>query len=126
MKIIAFFTMIYLPGSFVSSIFGWSIINFSVDTATNRQSVVVGEQWKTYVAITVSLTLATFGAFYLFQAFNDTTKEAGKGAPGALPTRDGVKNTVKRYFDPRRLFLKKDNSTISRRDAEIILQQLGV
>lgn len=115
--------MIYLPGSFVSSIFGWSIINFSVDTATNRQSVVVGEQ---YVAITVSLTLATLGAFYLFQAFNDTTKEAGKGAPGALPTWDGVKNTVKRYFDPRRLFLKKDNSTISRRDAEIILQQLGV
>jgi len=59
MKIIAFFTMIYLPGSFVSSIFGWSIISFSVDEATNRQSIVVGEQWKWYVAITVSLTVAT-------------------------------------------------------------------
>lgn len=110
----------------MSSIFGWSIINFSVDTATNRQTVIVGEQWKTYVIITVSLTLATFGAFYLFQAVNSTTKRAGKGAPEALMSWEGVKNRVRKYFDSRRLFFRKDNHTATQRDVEILLQQLGV
>lgn len=123
MKIIAFFTMIYLPGSFVSSIFGWSIINFSVDSATNSQRVVVGEQWKTYVTITVSLTVATFGAFYLFQVVN--SQEAAKGLPESMWSWGAVKGAAKRYLDPRRLF-KKEKAAISQRDIEIMLQQLGV
>ena len=111
MKIIAFFTMVYLPGSFVSSIFGWSIINFSIDPTTNQQSVVVGEEWKIYVKVTVSLTLATIGAFYLFQTVEQNTKKARKGAFGALPTWEGVKHLVKRCSNPRRHFVEKDNST---------------
>jgi hypothetical protein len=70
MKTIAILTMFYLPGAFVSSIFGWSIINFSVDEGTNEQTVVVADQWKIYIAITVSLTAATLGAWYLFLGAN--------------------------------------------------------
>lgn len=91
MKIITFFTMIYLPGSFVSSIFGWSIISFSVDEATNRQSVVVGEQWKWYVAITASLTVATFTAFWLFQAADPEKERGSKAGQGSSNGHDTMK-----------------------------------
>ncbi|KAK6332659.1 hypothetical protein TWF730_004319 [Orbilia blumenaviensis] len=58
MKVIAFLTMIYLPGAFVSSIFGWSIISFDVaDDGTQR--LIVSSQWRLYVVVTVVLTVIT-------------------------------------------------------------------
>ncbi|KAK6502771.1 hypothetical protein TWF481_007818 [Arthrobotrys musiformis] len=58
MKVLAFLTTMYLPGAFVSSIFGWSIISFDVaDDGT--QQIVVAEQWRIFVVSTVVLTVIT-------------------------------------------------------------------
>ncbi|KAF3176468.1 hypothetical protein TWF751_003503 [Orbilia oligospora] len=43
MKIIAILTMIFLPGSFVSSVFGWNIISFDV-SEDGSQSLVISKQ----------------------------------------------------------------------------------
>ncbi|KAK6514401.1 hypothetical protein TWF506_008795 [Arthrobotrys conoides] len=58
MKVLAFLTMLYLPGAFVSSIFGWSIISFDVSDDGSQQ-LVVAKQWWLFVISTLALTIAT-------------------------------------------------------------------
>jgi Mg2+ and Co2+ transporter CorA len=123
MKIIAFFTMIYLAGSFVSSIFGWSIISFSVDEATNRQSVVVGEQWKWYVAITVSLTVATFVAFWLFQATDPEKEHKSKVGQGSLNGNVVIKR-FRALFDWKLPWTKSAKRDVTAEEIDRILQRV--
>ncbi|KAF3309909.1 hypothetical protein TWF173_010227 [Orbilia oligospora] len=58
MKVLAFLTMMYLPGAFVSSIFGWSIISFDV-SEDGTQQLVVAKEWRLFVISTVALTIGT-------------------------------------------------------------------
>jgi hypothetical protein len=64
MKTIAVVTMIYLPGAFVAAIFGMSIIDFSVDEVSGARRTVVGDHWRTFLAVTISMTALTLGTWY--------------------------------------------------------------
>ena len=124
MKIIAFFTMIYLPGSFVSSIFGWSIIDFSVDETTKSQSVVVGQQWKWYVAITITLTVATFGAFWLLQAVIPE-EHGGIKSSWRVSAWKAVTLQFKALSDRRWPWQKRLKKEMTQEEINAVLQQLG-
>lgn len=124
MKIIAFFTMVYLPGSFVSSIFGWSIIDFSVDETTKSQSVVVGQQWKWYVAITITLTVATFGAFWLLQAVIPE-QHGGIKTTWGLSTWTAVKLRFQALSSRGWPWQKRSKREMTEEEINAFLQQLG-
>jgi len=52
MKTIAALTMVFLPGTFLSSVFGMQMLE--------------GAGWSLYVAITVPLTVAVVGCWWLW------------------------------------------------------------
>jgi hypothetical protein len=55
MRTIATLTMVFLPGTFVSSVFSLPIMG--------------GVHWHLYVAVTIPLTLAVFVAWWIWQNF---------------------------------------------------------
>ncbi|KAL1648718.1 hypothetical protein SLS58_001893 [Diplodia intermedia] len=71
MKIIAALTMLFLPGTFLSSVFGMS----SLDHA----------RWWLYLAITLPMTLLVIGAWWLWLTFGEQKKK--RAAAGTTTQR---------------------------------------
>ncbi|KAF3199751.1 hypothetical protein TWF191_004237 [Orbilia oligospora] len=65
MKFLAFLTMMYLPGAFVSSIFGWSIISFDVGD-DGAQQLIVAKQWWLFAVSAVGLTVLTMAGCFIW------------------------------------------------------------
>ena len=64
MRTIAALTMIFLPGTFISSVFGMTFF----DSADG--SFFVLKKWWLYLAITVPLTLVTVGVWWSWETIN--------------------------------------------------------
>jgi len=60
MKTIVTLTILYLPASFVCSLFGTNFFAFDTDEKSHNNSVVSGLWWL-LIAVAVPVTLATFG-----------------------------------------------------------------
>lgn len=65
MKIIAGVTMIYLPATFVCSLFGTNFV--ALDTNTSEPTFVVSKLWWVYIAFVVPLTAATIMGFLIWR-----------------------------------------------------------
>lgn len=68
-RVVTFVTLIYLPASFIATIFGMNL--FSFDTKTSRVRI-AGDFWI-YVAICVPLTAFTVG-YWFFQSRTRSSK----------------------------------------------------
>ncbi|KAF3184286.1 hypothetical protein EYR41_006693 [Orbilia oligospora] len=65
MKVLAFLTMLYLPGALVSSVFGWSIISFEVGD-DGVQHLVMAKQWWLFAVSTLGLTALTVAGCFIW------------------------------------------------------------
>ena len=69
MRTIAALTMVYLPGTFISSIFGMAFFD------SENGSFFVLKKWWLYLAITVPLTLVTVGLWRFWETIKDRAGE---------------------------------------------------
>jgi membrane protein implicated in regulation of membrane protease activity len=63
MKTIATLTMLYLPATFVCSLFGTNFFALAIN-AQSRKSFVVSNLWWIYVATALPLTVVTLGVWF--------------------------------------------------------------
>lgn len=82
MKIIAGMTLLYLPATFVCSLFGTNLIALDTSTDTNGPVFVVSRLWWLYFAFAVPLTVLTMVGFLLWRRFRKT--HAPDQGPNAL------------------------------------------
>lgn len=71
MKIIAGMTMLYLPGTFVCSLFGTNLIALDTSTGTNEPAFIVSRLWWLYLVFAVPLTIFTMLGFLLWRRFRE-------------------------------------------------------
>lgn len=79
MKIIAGMTLLYLPATFVCSLFGTNLI--ALDTSTDNKSgpaFVVSHLWWLYLVFAVPLTVLTMVGFLLWRRFREWNPEKGR------------------------------------------------
>jgi cytochrome c biogenesis protein CcdA len=60
MRVIATLTMVFLPGTFMSSVFGMAVLDHA--------------RWWLYVALTLPLTLLVIGIWLVWQNFNNLAR----------------------------------------------------
>ncbi|KAI7763765.1 hypothetical protein LZL87_011622 [Fusarium oxysporum] len=73
---IAKLTMLYLPSTFVATLFSMGISNFDFDNGKNGR-LVMSSQWWMYIIFAIPLTL---GIFYWFRAVTRSHKQASQKA----------------------------------------------
>ncbi|SCV49984.1 uncharacterized protein FFB14_11210 [Fusarium fujikuroi] len=73
---IAKLTMLYLPSTFVATLFSMGIFNFDFDNDRNGR-LVMSSQWWMYIIFAIPLTL---GTFYWFRAVTRSHKQASQKA----------------------------------------------
>ncbi|KAF5709427.1 TRI15 transcription factor [Fusarium mundagurra] len=73
---IAKLTMLYLPPTFIATLFSMGIFNFDFDNGKNGR-LVVSSQWWMYFVVTIPFTL---GTFYGFRAVTRSHKQASQKA----------------------------------------------
>lgn len=81
MKIIAGMTLLYLPATFVCSLFGTNLIALDTSTDTNEPTFIVSRLWWLYFAFAVPLTVCTMVGFLLWRRFREENA-VGKGPNG--------------------------------------------
>ena len=69
MRTIAALTMVFLPGAYISGLFGMAFFNL-----TDNGDFVVSQTVWIYVVITVQLTLMTFALWLAWERPNDTPR----------------------------------------------------
>ncbi|OGE52402.1 hypothetical protein PENARI_c010G08513 [Penicillium arizonense] len=74
MKIIAAVTLIYLPATFVCSLFGTNLVAFDTSPGSTRSDFVVSRWWWLYLAFAVPLTVLTIFGFWLWRRFRETPR----------------------------------------------------
>ena len=88
MKIIAAVTLLYLPATFVSSLFGTNLVAF--DTNGPEPMFLVSKLWWVYVVFAVPLTVGTMGGFVVWRRYRDPIKRGSESifcVASALATR---------------------------------------
>ncbi|OMP81793.1 hypothetical protein BK809_0006101 [Diplodia seriata] len=70
MKTIAVMTLIYLPGSYIATIFGMNFFNFS-----SSGGLEVSDMFWLYWVLMVALTLVTVGTWMMWQGRNRHTRK---------------------------------------------------
>ncbi|KAJ5612126.1 hypothetical protein N7510_005320 [Penicillium lagena] len=80
MKIIAGMTLLYLPATFVCSLFGTNLIALDTSTDNSEPLFVVSRLWWLYLAFAVPLTVFTMVGFLLWRRFRK--QDSGKRANG--------------------------------------------
>ncbi|KAJ5090555.1 hypothetical protein N7532_009239 [Penicillium argentinense] len=80
MKIIAGMTLLYLPATFVCSLFGTNLVAMDTSTKSNDSVFIVSPLWWTYFAFAVPLTVFTMVGFLLWRRFHE--KDPGNRANG--------------------------------------------
>jgi uncharacterized BrkB/YihY/UPF0761 family membrane protein len=78
MKIIAAVTLIYLPATFVCSLFGTNLVSFDTSPNSNQSEFVVSRWWWLYLAFAIPLTVLTMFGFWLWRRFREVPKEREK------------------------------------------------
>ncbi|KAF4342492.1 hypothetical protein FBEOM_3578 [Fusarium beomiforme] len=73
---IAKLTMLYLPPTFIATLFGMGIFNFDFENGKNGH-LVMSNQWWLYIVFAIPLTL---GTFYWFRAVTRSHKQASRKA----------------------------------------------
>ncbi|KAJ5970424.1 uncharacterized protein N7479_000342 [Penicillium vulpinum] len=81
MKIIAAVTLIYLPATFVCSLFGTNLVAFDTSSEGGEPSFVVSSLWWLYLAFAVPLTMLTMFGFWLWRRFRETPKQGQEKSP---------------------------------------------
>jgi len=81
MKIIAAVTLIYLPGTFVCSLFGTNLVAFDTSSDGSEPSFVVSRLWWVYLAFAVPLTMLTMFGFWLWRRFREAPKQRQEKSP---------------------------------------------
>lgn len=76
MKIIAAMTLLYLPATFVCSLFGTNLIALDTSTDGNEPVFIVSSLWWLYVAFAVPLTALTMIGFLLWRRFRERRPES--------------------------------------------------
>ncbi|KAJ5833410.1 hypothetical protein N7474_001721 [Penicillium riverlandense] len=71
MKIIAGMTLLYLPATFVCSLFGTNLIALDTSTDNSEPLFVVSHLWWLYLAFAVPLTVFTMFGFLLWRRFRE-------------------------------------------------------
>lgn len=66
MKTLAVVTMLFLPGSFVSSLFSVGFFNWDATASPNSLSVAVNPGFGLYWAVAIPLTAVVFGLYALW------------------------------------------------------------
>ncbi|KAF3108574.1 hypothetical protein TWF102_010699 [Orbilia oligospora] len=66
MKIIAILTMIFLPGSFVSSVFGWNIISFDVSEDGSQSLVISKGGLQIFLISFFTFTIVTISGCWIW------------------------------------------------------------
>jgi Mg2+ and Co2+ transporter CorA len=79
MKIIAGVTLLYLPATFVCSLFGTNLIALDTSTDSNEPAFIVSRLWWLYFAFAVPLTVCTMVGFLWWRRFRETNAP-GKGS----------------------------------------------
>ncbi|KAJ5747130.1 uncharacterized protein N7511_008826 [Penicillium nucicola] len=78
MKIIAAVTLIYLPATFVCSVFGTNLVAFDTSADSNGSQFLVSRWWWLYLAFAVPLTVLTMFGFWVWRRFRETSSEKEK------------------------------------------------
>lgn len=79
MKIIAAVTLLYLPPTFVCSLFGTNLIALDAPKQTNIGDFQISQYWWIYLVFAVPLTAATMGGFLLWRrAREKSNSDSGK------------------------------------------------
>jgi Mg2+ and Co2+ transporter CorA len=71
MKIIAAMTLLYLPATFVCSLFGTNLIALDTSTDNSEPIFVVSRLWWLYLVFSVPLTIFTMAGFLLWRRFRE-------------------------------------------------------
>lgn len=71
MKIIAAMTLLYLPATFVCSLFGTNLIALDTSTANGEPALIVSRLWWIYLAFAVPLTAFTMIGFLVWRRFRE-------------------------------------------------------
>jgi len=66
MKILAFITTLYLPGTFVATLFSMSMFNWQQDGSGGVEGSTISNHFWIYWAVMAPLTILTFGGFALW------------------------------------------------------------
>ncbi|KAF3287659.1 hypothetical protein TWF970_007370 [Orbilia oligospora] len=66
MKIIAILTMIFLPGSFVSSVFGWNIISFDVSEDGSQSLAISKQGLQIFLIFFFTFTIVTISGCWIW------------------------------------------------------------
>lgn len=69
MKTLAVVTMLFLPGSFVSSLFSIGFFDWGATASLNQLSVAVNPGFRLYWAVAIPLTLLVFALYALWLFF---------------------------------------------------------
>jgi Mg2+ and Co2+ transporter CorA len=80
MKIIAGMTLLYLPATFVCSLFGTNFIALDTSTGNDEPAFVVSRLWWIYFAFAVPLTAFTMIGFLIWRRFRE--RKPGERANG--------------------------------------------
>ncbi|KAJ5312184.1 hypothetical protein N7508_003014 [Penicillium antarcticum] len=78
MKIIAAVTLIYLPATFVCSLFGTNLVAFDTSPGSNGAEFLVSRWWWLYFAFAIPLTVLTMFGFWLWRRFRGTPSNIQK------------------------------------------------
>ncbi|KAF2135191.1 uncharacterized protein K452DRAFT_260998 [Aplosporella prunicola CBS 121167] len=83
MKTIAVMTLIYLPGSYIASIFGMNFFDFS-----SSSGLILSDKFWIYWVLTAIMTLLTIGIWMLWQSQREHTQKASThvGMPNSQPS----------------------------------------
>lgn len=81
MKIIAAVTLIYLPATFVCSLFGTNLVVLDTSPDGSEPSFVVSKLWWLYLAFAAPLTMLTIFGFWLWRRFRETPKQKLEKSP---------------------------------------------
>lgn len=83
MKIIAGMTMLYLPATFVCSLFGTNLVSFDTPDGQSAPAFMVSHLWWLYPAFAVPLTVFTMAGFLLWRRYREDTPEIRASEPGS-------------------------------------------
>lgn len=81
MKIIAAVTLIYLPATFVCSLFGTNLVVLDTSSDGSEPSFIVSRLWWLYLAFAAPLTMLTIFGFWLWRRFRETPKQKLEKSP---------------------------------------------